>query len=355
MKKSIYDENASRNLTLLVRSYFYEKDRMKKNLIWEQVLKQTQILLYLIPQRLHIIPEEYVSEFYLKTAPELPQIIESFRLSNLEYMAYFTQLIKFRARYFMIHTTNEEKEKESILCIDNYIHENTPIYSADNDNGKSVRKAPKLNKNDLLPICLQIINTKPRKQKIKDEEENFIHDFLSSKTNRRGILLILLSSHNQLTKLEIEAFAKVYDCPATLFDNLNIALGLWCTKKLEEEEKYRALAITHWKRLIKFEQILQNTSLPEERKELILLKNRCLKLVNSNNDKIRFQNKGLTINQIADIFFKTPNTISVAICKIKKELKFKLNQLNLSSELAIINGKANNEEEKGEALFCQQQ
>ena len=360
MQKPIYSNADSKRLTVFIRAYYVETDPDKKAQLYMQITNKIQILLYLIPQKFRLVNEDYIGDFYLDIATKVPQIIDSYRLSKIDFLPFLVQIIKYRAKFFMLHAYNIEKEREDLLCFDAFLNEDTVEYTPYQKTEEETVEENYLNPNnitktDLYPICETIVKLKPTDIEFEDKEANFLHNYLKKKAARRAIIMILLSTHNELSNEEIEHWAEVYDCQTFHFDNLNIAMKLWSAKKIEQAEKLQTLSIAHWKRLLKYDEALMQCLEPESRQEILLLKKRCLTMIDNNYAKIKDQNKGLTINQIADIFFKNSNTVSVTICKTKKELKANLKELNLNQPSAIIDEKPITAEDSNETLFCQQQ
>ena len=65
------------------------------------VKERTGILLYLIPQRNLYISEEDLSGFYLDVVKDMDRIIGSFAISGSSYIAYLTQICRYRCMRYI--------------------------------------------------------------------------------------------------------------------------------------------------------------------------------------------------------------------------------------------------------------
>jgi hypothetical protein len=358
MQKNPFTEKEDKRLTLLVREALENGD----DELMEKAIDEIEVLLYTVPRFYHYVTEDLLGEFYLDQTASIPSIIDSFRLSRCTFLPFFINLIRFRASIFMKKAAAEERRRREILHFDSALNQSEfPILYSEADETvigerEEVYKAfAKIGKSDLPSLCRAISESPSRARVFSNNEERFFHEYLKKKGARRSILLLLLSTHNRFSAEEIEAWAKVYDVSPLLFDKLSLCLSLWCRRNSEAEDRQREIAIKHWRRMLGYEKALLSDCDRETERELKTLRNRCLKMIEANNENARRIPRGLTICQLADAFDKTPNTVSVAICKLKKELKAKAKELNLPLPSAIIEEKPKVKEVQGEALFCKQQ
>ena len=82
----------------------------KEKLTLESIVKErTGILLYLIPQRNLYIKEEDLSGYYLDVIKDIDRIIGSYAISGRSYIAYLTQICRYRCMRYI-----RKKEKAEL-------------------------------------------------------------------------------------------------------------------------------------------------------------------------------------------------------------------------------------------------
>lgn len=361
MQKAIYDDTKTKNRTKFVRSYYVEEDEIKKSLIYQKIIDYTELCFYQVPYKLKILPEEFLSEFLLSAMSQIDTILDSFRLSKLDFDPFLVNMIKNRAKYFYINKVHEEEKINTILRCDSIIHEPTVRYTCSANSppppltDAHALKVQHLKKTDLRDICNEIISAPFIPRLYKDPHFNILHNYLNKSTHRRYLLQQILFTHNELDLDEIEYFALLFDVSPFLFDELDCCLQLWCKDKLQRIEDEKLKATKHWKRLILFDKTLHEPIGSEERQELLILKKRCIDMINKNSKNIYQRSKGIDSAQLADIFDTTQNRLLVFFCKQKKELANYLLQLNEKGTTGIIKTSLDSNEVCFDNLLCKWQ
>ncbi len=183
----------------------------------------------------------------------------------------------------------------------------------------------------------------------------YLCKYLENKAHRKYLLMQILFTHNELSSDEIDYFALIFNVSPYLFDELDYCLKLWCKARIEKIEDQKRKATKHWKRLMLYEKTLQGVLDEETYKEILLLRKRCIHMINENSKEIFFTTRGLTVRNLADIFNTKPNSISVFFSKQKKELALYLSQLKQKESSVIIEANSNYNEVDFENIFCKWQ
>jgi hypothetical protein len=75
----------------------------------------TQQLLYTLPSKLRLLPEEDCCEFLLYCYETIEHYLSSYREGNLPYVGYITEVVRKRSRYFMAYKRIQTNKERALL------------------------------------------------------------------------------------------------------------------------------------------------------------------------------------------------------------------------------------------------
>ncbi|MBI9095715.1 MAG: hypothetical protein JEY71_12610 [Sphaerochaeta sp.] len=103
-----------------------QSNRLTKAVLLLQIQKENQVLhnkvhlitqqlLYTLPSKLKLLPEEDCCEFLLYCYETIDHYISSYREGNLPYIGYITEVVRMRSRYFIAYRRVQSNKERALL------------------------------------------------------------------------------------------------------------------------------------------------------------------------------------------------------------------------------------------------
>lgn len=99
----------------LTKAVLLAQKQKDNQLLHDKVHLVTQQLLYTLPSRLRLLPEEDCCEFLFYCYETIEHYLSSYREGNLPYLGYITEVVRKRSRYFMAYKRTQRNKERALL------------------------------------------------------------------------------------------------------------------------------------------------------------------------------------------------------------------------------------------------
>ena len=99
----------------LTKAVLLSQKQKENRVLHNKVHLITQQLLYTLPSKLRLLPEEDCCEFLLYCYEAIEHYLTSYREGNLPYIGYITEVVRKRSRYFMAYKRTQKNKERALL------------------------------------------------------------------------------------------------------------------------------------------------------------------------------------------------------------------------------------------------
>ena len=287
----------------------------KERLTLESIVKErTGILLYLIPQRNLYIKEEDLSGYYLDVIKDIDRIIGSYAISGRSYIAYLTQICRYRCMRYIRKKEKAEQTEIAMLRSDPALYDyallSEPLlpYTSESPSGMAMM--------DMKGIIRYILGACDGHES-GNEEENILARHLESKVTRRRFLEYLmnlpqvedarfLAGVSRVLRVDCSIIARFYELRRSELSDSHDAI-----------ESAEDIAARYWKLIATLRHAITKEADAEKLGELMEAVSKAERIYRKRLRIIRYAKRGLPHGRIAEIFSMPRSTVSNDISKIK--------------------------------------
>ena len=282
------------------------------------IRERTGILLYLIPQRNLYIKEEDLSGFYLDVIRDIDRIIGSFSISGTSYIAYLTQICRYRCMRYMRKKERKEQTEMALIASDpssyssSFTGESPAPYSASNVADASMM--------DLAGIIRHITKARTKTTKGTDPE-SVLANILTQPIERRRFLEYLLN----LPQVEDASFmagvSRVLRVDGSIISRFYELRRSKLADKEESIENAENIAARYWKAIARLRQAIAKETDESRMKDLMKASERASRIYNRRLELLRYAKRGLSQHQIASLMGMPRSTVSNDISRMRELLR----------------------------------
>ena len=288
----------------------------QKKVLEALIRERTGILLYLIPQRNLYIKDEDLSGFYLDIVKDMDRIISSFEISGISYIAYLTQICRYRCMRYVRKKEKNEQTELALMRSDPSIYEYGSMYETIRPYHSSrVPRRPRT----LREAVVCIMERKGR-MSTGNEEENALASYLETPADRRRFLEYLL----YLPQVEDAAF--IAGVSRVLRVDLSIISRFYELRRSELSandeaiESAEAIAARYWKMIANLRHAITKEADEEKLKQLTEAKERAERIYRKRLGIIKYAKRGMSHSRIAIVLGIPRTTVTNDISKVKQLL-----------------------------------
>ena len=99
----------------LTKAVLLSQKQKDNQVLHNKVHLITQQLLYTLPSKLRLLPEEDCCEFLFYCYETIEHYLTSYREGNLPYVGYITEVVRKRSRYFMAYKRTQKNKERALL------------------------------------------------------------------------------------------------------------------------------------------------------------------------------------------------------------------------------------------------
>lgn len=286
----------------------------------------TQQLLYTIPSRLRLLPEEECCEFLFYCYETIEHYIASYRAGNLSYVGYITQVVRKRSRYFIALKRTQLNKERALL--------ESEQDSWDEDNGAdavaeekyytpltSISTVP----TSLMPSLFEEILTAPKSrvnsQIELDAVQKRLQDKLRQEVNRkRFVIMLAISPH--LTNLHLlEEVASLLEVDVLLLHRFLCSAEQLLEQKRVCKQQFEQTSHRHFRRMMEIQAELAQCVDPDKQAELKNLLTWTERVYRAKVEQIRTMEFHLSHSQISKLLGVPKGTVASSVHYIKRLIK----------------------------------
>lgn len=316
-KASISDKQSARLTQAVLLSQKHKDDHD----LHTKVHLYTQQLLYTIPSRLRLLPEEDCCEFLLYCYDTIEHYISSYKKGRLPYIGYITEVVRKRSRYFLVYKRSKMNKERALLESEQkgydepdesfLVAENCSYTTLPSSSTVELSSMPSLFEEVLhAPRCTQSLVTLGVVQKRLQEK-------LRIGANRRRFLIMLAISPHLMALHLLEEVATLLEVDALLLNRFLCTAELLLEKKRECKKKMEQTSNRHFRRIMEIQAELNQCAQPSKRVELQKLLTWTEKVHKAKVQQIRNLEYHLSHTQISLLLGIPKGTVASSVHYIK--------------------------------------
>ncbi len=328
--EDLFSHESKKELTRLALHYNRMEDSSERESIREYLLKKIELLIYFIPLRQSYLTEEEITEFYLAQRDHALSMLECYVISKRSFTDYLSQVLRKRARIFMLKKYQDEKmdmvansaylwgSDESV-----YLSDIEESYSV--DDGAHSCQSNEFKDYTFEEICSFLISARKETNEYEDlnESEKEIIKILSYKKDRKDFVLLLLYAPLSTLNMRTREIARFLSAPEDAVEKFLEEKHLFCSSKRDKREKIREVAIRHFRSLVRLNFDYTSYKIDDDgQKEVSDHAQRVNKSYQKRIKQMRNMNRGLTQGEISRLIKVTRSSVSQSIKCICEKLKY---------------------------------
>lgn len=317
----VFNEAESRRLDAQVVAY---QQSPEDDDLYRAVHHKTQQLLYLLPKRLHLLPEEECSPFLFFCWDAIDHYLSSFSIGRLSYQGYISQVVRQRARYF-IFQQKQRLRKDRVLLRHQHYEISNPVeelIAAEDALPYCTLRAPTPAKEDLPTLFTQLLeqyHISPTA--LVEEHHRTLQKHFSQKTNRKRLLIVLALCPLAVEEHLLEEIALLLGVAPTSLSAYLRCAAVHLEKKRAAQKEFERISNRHFRRLLEIEGAMQRAADSAEVQELQQLRSRTAALYKKKVQQIRCLELSLSHRELGELLAIPKGTIDSSVYYIRQLLQ----------------------------------
>lgn len=261
--------------------------------LYSYVRRHTEILFYLIPKSYLYLKDEDCAEFLLSQKDHIDTIIYSYRIvRGCSYLSYIRHCVRMRS---MVFTRRKiEKERLDLTVSWSCMHENPVTYRAGSFRESEALTSWKESDENIKDVFRGIIEHPPARS------PEPIKRFLTSSTNRRNMLIYIISEQDDLSISEQQELARLFNTPEHMMASLSFCMHAHHDTRRDAAVMKREQGISrNWVRYLAITEALKKEDRPEKRLQLELQQQKSLKRLRGLQAARSRQKRGMSYRDIS--------------------------------------------------------
>ncbi|HKL59516.1 MAG TPA: hypothetical protein VJ863_06420 [Sphaerochaeta sp.] len=310
-----------------------QSDRLTKAVLLSQKQKEnlvlhnrvhliTQQLLYTLPSKLRLLPEEDCCEFLFYCYETIEHYLTSYREGNLPYIGYITEVVRKRSRYFMAYKRTK-KNKERALLESELKSWNEDTYESCAAESASYTPLSCIATvdNAVMPSLFDQLLYAPKchdaSQVELDEVQKRLQEKLQQGVNRKRFLIMLAISPHMTNLHLLEEIASLLEVDAHLLNSFLSTAELQLEKKKQCKKQMEETSNRHFRRIMEIQAELNGCVNPIKREELKSLLKWTERVHKAKVEQIRSMEYHLSHSQISVLLGVPKGTVASSVHYIK--------------------------------------
>ncbi len=318
----ISDTQSNRLTKAVLLSQKHKDDRV----LHDKVHLITQQLLYTLPSRLRLLPEEDCCEFLLYCYDTIEHYLISYREGNLPYVGYITEVVRKRSRYFTAYKRTQ-KNKERALLESEQKGWDEPAYESCVAETRSYTTLSSLAtvENAMMPSLFDRLLNSPKHEGPEmvelDAVQKRLQKRLQQGVNRKRFLIMLAISPHMTNLHLLEEVASLLEVDPILLNSFLSTASLQLEKKQQCKKQMEETSNRHFRRIMEIQAELNGCANETRREELSNLLSWTERVHRSKVEQIRCMEYHLSHSQISLLLNVPKGTVASAVHYIKALIK----------------------------------
>ncbi len=306
----------------LTKAVLLSQKQKENQVLHHKVHLITQQLLYTLPSKLKLLPEEDCCEFLFYCYETIEHYLSSYREGNLPYVGYITEVVRKRSRYFMAYKRTQKNKERALLESEQKLWDE-PDYEDCVAETKSYTTLSSLATVDysVMPSLFEQLLYAPKYlgngQRQLDEVQKRLQKKLQQGVNRKRFLIMLAISPHMTNLHLLEEIASLLEVDAHLLNSFLSTAELQLEKKKQCKKKMEQTSNRHFRRIMEIQAELNgcvNTKKQEELKNLLSWTERVHR---TKVEQIRSMEYHLSHSQISLLLGVPKGTVASSVHYIK--------------------------------------
>ncbi|MGB4405580.1 MAG: hypothetical protein WBI82_01815 [Sphaerochaeta sp.] len=249
-------EKQSNRLTKAV--LLLQKQR-ENHVLHNKVHLITQQLLYTLPSKLRLLPEEDCSEFLLYCYGTIDHYIASYRKGNLPYIGYITEVVRMRTRYFMAYKRTQINKERALLESEKKGWDEPDYEScvAETKSYTPLSSCIATVDYSVMPSLFEQLLNAPKhhdaSQVQLDEGQKRLQKKLQQGVNRKRFIILLAISPHLTNLYLLEEIASLLEVDAHLLNSYLSTAELLLEKKRKCKQQMEETSNRHFRRIMEIQ------------------------------------------------------------------------------------------------------
>ena len=306
----------------LTKAVLLSQKQKDDQVLHDKVHLITQQLLYTLPSKLRLLPEEDCCEFLFYCYETIEHYLTSYRQGNLPYVGYITEVVRKRSRYFMAYKRTQKNKERALL-------ESEQKLWGESDYGTCVAETKTYTAlsslatvdNAVMPSLFDQLLYAPKYQGFGqvqlDEVQKRLQKKLQQVVNRKRFLIMLAISPHLTNLYLLEEIASLLEVDAHLLNSFLSTAELQLEKKRKCKQQMEETSNRHFRRIMEIQAELNaciNMAKQEELKNLLCWTERVHK---TKIEQIRSMEYHLSHSQISLLLGVPKGTVASSVHYIK--------------------------------------
>ncbi len=301
--------------------------KQKDNLVLHnKVHLITQQLLYTLPSKLRLLPEEECCEFLFYCYETIEHYLTSYREGKLPYVGYITEVVRKRCRYFMAYKRTQRNKERALLESERKGWDEVDYEAcvAETKSYTTLSSKATVDYSVMPSLFDQLLDAPPYRgyDHIElDEVQKRLQEKLRQGANRKRFLIMLAISPH-LTNLHLlEEIATLLEVDSCLLNRFLSTAELQLQKKQQCKMQMEGTSNRHFRRIMEIQAELNACTNERKRKELMALLNWTERVHRAKVEQIRKMEYHLSHSQISLLLGIPKGTVASSVHYIKTLIK----------------------------------
>ncbi len=306
----------------LTKAVLLSQKQQENQVLHNKVHLITQQLLYTLPSKLRLLPEEECCEFLLYCYGTIEHYLSSYREGNLPYIGYITEVVRKRSRYFMAYKRTQKIKERALLESERKGWDESDYEScvAESKSYTPLSSIACVDTSVMPSLFEQLLNA-PKCHAASplqlDEVQQRLQKKLQQGVNRKRFLIMLAISPHMTNLHLLEEIASLLEVDARLLNSFLCTAELQLEKKQKCKQQMLETSNRHFRRIMEIQAELNGcVSSPkrEELKNLLMWTERVHRI---KVEQIRSMEYHLSHSQISQLLGVPKGTVASSVHYIK--------------------------------------
>ena len=306
----------------LTKAVLLSQKQKENQVLHNKVHLITQQLLYTLPSKLRLLPEEDCCEFLLYCYETIEHYLTSYREGNLPYIGYITEVVRKRSRYFMAYKRTQKNKERALLESEQKLWDEPDLEScvAETKTYTPLSYIATVDYSVMPSLFDQVLNA-PKyhdaSQIQLDKVQKRLQKKLQQRVNRKRFLIMLAISPHMTNLYLLEEIASLLEVDVHLLNRFLSTAELQLQEKQKCKQQMEETSNRHFRRIMEIQAELNlciNSTKQEELKNLLSWTERVHR---TKVEQIRSMEYHLSHSQISLLLGVPKGTVASSVHYIK--------------------------------------
>ncbi len=310
----------------LTKAVLLAQEQKDNQLLHDKVHLMTQQLLYTLPARLRLLPEEDCCEFLFYCYETIEHYLTSYRAGSLPYIGYIAEVVRKRSRYFLAYKRTQRNKERALLEseLKEWEESNYEECVAEGKSYTTLTSIPTVEHSVMPSLFLQLLES-PKYHGDDhvqlDEVQKRLQRKLQQGANRKRFLIMLAISPHMTNLHLLEEIATLLEVDALLLNRFLCTAEVQLQKKQQCKQRMEATSNRHFRRIMEIQAELNGCVDEQKREELMRLLTWTERVHRTKVEQIRNMEYHLSHSQISLLLGIPKGTVASSVHYIKALIK----------------------------------